>query len=313
MTVTKRQVMWPLLLMSLGLVWLLLVAGMLPDAVGDILWRSWPALLFFFGLDVLLGRRQIRLFGRGLELSVVGIVISLALLAGMVVAAYDRQADVLRADNVQRLVQELGADIAQLEIRVQGMRTSVALLPDEEDGQALLAEFAGSRESDVTLNWQVEDATGILVVEEARLHSLPRLEDVGRGTLKISLPAGIRIENVSMEVQRGDITLDLGQWQVGNVDLSTGAGDIWLSLPELDVMQGRAESGGGNIELVVPSGKALDVKLEPGSGEPEYVYDSFRYDLLRDGELKLKNAIAFDYALDVHLRSGAILRVTDLP
>jgi hypothetical protein len=78
-------------------------------------------------------------------------------------------------------------------------------------------------------------------------------------------------------------------------------------------MQGRLMVGGGDLELFVPEGMALDVKLEPGSGEPEYVYDSFRYDLLRDGELKRRNVEAFQYVLDVWLRDGARLVVTDEP
>jgi len=58
---------------------------------------------------------------------------------------------------------------------------------------------------------------------------------------------------------------------------------------------------------------ALYVKLDTGSGEPEYVYDSFRYDLLRDGELRRRNVPAFQYGLDMWLKDGARLTITDVP
>ena len=58
---TRRNVLWPLIIMAVGGIWLLKVADAFPDAVDDILARAWPALLILFGFDVLLGRRRLRI------------------------------------------------------------------------------------------------------------------------------------------------------------------------------------------------------------------------------------------------------------
>jgi len=71
MTVTRRSLMWPILIIAIGCVLLLQAAGAFPEAVGDLLLRSWPALVILFGLDVLFGRRRLRILGRSIEISLV--------------------------------------------------------------------------------------------------------------------------------------------------------------------------------------------------------------------------------------------------
>ena len=59
MIATRRNYMWPLIVIAVGGLWLLVVADVFPDAVADLLKRAWPALLILFGYDVLFGRRRL--------------------------------------------------------------------------------------------------------------------------------------------------------------------------------------------------------------------------------------------------------------
>lgn len=312
MTIARRQVMWPLLMIIVGGIWLLMVAGALPEAVGDILLRSWPALLFLLGFDVLFGRRRFRFLGRSIDLNVVGILLTAVMLGVMIAVAYQHQANTLRVDHFQQLVQELEPEVEQIRIAIHVQRTSVDISTLPDDSQEIRTEFSGSRESDVVMEWAVEGDTGHLTIDETYRHAIPKLEDIGRGTLTIQLPAGASVEQLVINGDRGDLKADLDQLRVQQIDVAVGRGDVWLALPTLDVMQGRVKSGDGQLELLVPADMALDVKLEPGSGIPRYHYDSFRYDELRTGELKRKNVVAFQYVLDVWLKDAADLIVTDL-
>jgi hypothetical protein len=305
MTTTRRNVMWPLLVMAVGCIWLLKVAGAVPDAVGDILLRAWPALLILFGFDVLFGRRRLRLSRLNLEMSLVGLAVVLVLLAGIVWFAYQKQADTLRTDNVQTFSQDLPAEVARVRVEATLDRTAVTVNPVQ--GSTLSAEFKGSRESDVRLDWSVDGEAGILRISETHPNSIPQLEDYGRGTLVVSLPADVVIELFSLNSTRGDVTADLQPLRVEQLDLTIDKGNLAIHLPSLDVLQGKLKTGSGSVELFVPQTMALILQMHGGS---DLQYDTLRYDLLEGGKLKRVNTQAFQISLDVW---GSSLIVTDLP
>ena len=192
-------------------------------------------------------------------------------------------------------------------------RTAVTIGVTEGEAKEVRAAYTGSRESLVTMTWSVDGETGVLYVSEEARNAIPRLEDYGRGTLELHFPEGAVVEVLQIAGDSGDVMADLTRLRVALLALALAEGDVVLRLPTLDVMQGRVAARQGSIELIVPEGMALDVKLEAGSGEPEYIYDGFRYDLLRDGELRRRNVPAFQYVLDVWLKGGAQLTITDTP
>jgi hypothetical protein len=312
MTTTRRNVLWPLMIMAMGGIWLLMVADAFPDAVDDILKRAWPVLLVLFGFDVLLGRRRLRIRRWRVETSLVGVVLSLFLVIGVVWFAYQKQADVVRADNVKTFSEVLadGIDRVRLEIAVE--RTSITIKPTEDDPRLLGVTFKGSSESQIEMVWSSEGDTSVLTVEETHRNAIPKLEDYGRGTLEITLPISVIIEQFELYGGQGDVAVDLRPVHMRQILLTVDQGDIRLNLPALDVLQGDLKTSAGSIELLVPPDKALDVKLAPGSGTPRYRYDEDKYDVLLNGEIKPANTTAFQYALNVWLKENAWFIITDL-
>lgn len=313
MIATRRNLMWPLIVIVVGGVWLLAVADVFPDAVLDLLKRAWPALLILFGLDVLFGRRRLPVARWTVDTSLIGVVLTLVFLAGVVWFAYEKQGDVVRADNVVPFAETIPAEIEQVRIEIEIERTAIAINPSSENPRALEATFKGSNASDVTMDWVVDGVTGMLTIRETIPGAIPKLEDYGRGTLDITLPSNVIIESFVLAGASGDVAFDLTPIHMQQLVVTVGAGDIALYLPALDVLQGDLKTGDGGIQLFVPPDMALNVKLASGSGEPRYEYDQFRYDLLRDGELKPANTTAFQYVLNVSLKGGAPLTITDLP
>lgn len=311
MTGAHRRIMWPLVIMAVGAIWLLAAGGAIPETARDLLYRAWPALLFLFAFDVLAGRRQLRIRRINIEANWIGLVLTVALVTGVIWFAYRKQADVQRTENVQTLHETLGVEVARVRVDAQVMRTAITIETEPDTPDSLGATFAGSRESDVTIRWDVEGDTGVLTVVEEQRNAIPRLSDYGRGTLEIRLPTAVPVSVLSVRGDQGDVQADLNQLRVERLELAVDKGDVTLRLPTRDVMQGRLVIRQGDLQLYVPEGMALNVKLEPGSGEPNYEYDSFRYDLLRDGELKRHNVPAFQYVLNVWLKKGARLVVID--
>ena len=311
MTTTRRSIMWPLLIIAIGCVWLLMVTGAFPEAVGDLLLRSWPALLVLFGLDLLFGRRRLRVLGRSIEISLIVLAALLAALAGVIWLAYANQADTLRTDNTASFRETISAEVQQVRVIVEVDRVGVTIGPELDGERDVIAEFAGSRESDVSMDWIVEGDIGTLAIRETHPNRIPKLKDYGRGTLAISLPPDVVIQQVSIDGGRGDVKGDLLPLRVQRIDVTVDEGDLALALPGQDTLQGKLTTRNGGIELIVPAQMALIVGLQPGSGTPFYEYDRLRYDVLLDGELKRSNTEAFQISLDVWLKDGAPLKVID--
>ena len=311
MTTTRRSVMWPLIVIAVGSIWLLMVAGAFPEAVGDILLRAWPALSIIFGLDVLLGRRRLHVLRWNVEMSVLGLVATVLLLVAVVWFAYREQADVLRTDNVQSFSQSVPETVERVRLDISLERTAVNVTPAQDDGRQLSAVFTGSRESDVTIMWNVEGDIGVLTVEELYPNTFPKLEDYGRGVLEVTLPPDVAIERLGLEGNRGDVTVDLQPIHIEQIAISIEGGDLAVSLPAVDVLQGQVRTDDGGIELLVPEDMALILKVQDGRN-PDFRYDTFQYDLLRDGTLKHKSGEPYQYSLDVWIKNGKPLTITDL-
>ena len=312
MTAARRGMLWPLVVIAVGCVWLLMVAGALPEAVGDLMVRAWPALLILFGFDVLFGRRQLRVAQTALSANVIGVAATLVLLAALVWLAYERQADVVRSDQTASFSQALGDEIEQVQIEINLQRTTVNVQPVEGDTRDLGAVFTGSEESVVTMDWAVEGDTGILTVTERYENAIPRLEDYGRGTLDLTLPVGVPVMSLFITGVEGDTDFDFGPLRVDQLNVAVGSGDLRLDLPRDDVLTGVLKTENGRIDLVVPQEVALTVSLAPGSGTPRYEYDSLRYDVLLNGTVKRKNTESFQVGLTVWLDGGDPLVIEDV-
>jgi hypothetical protein len=284
MTTTRRSIMWPLVIITVGSIWLLMSAGAFPEAVGDVLLRAWPALLILFGFDVLLGRRRLRILYWSVEMSLVGLVVMVLALAGLVWLAYAKQADVVRSDYVKTFSQTLPDEVIQMHFEISVGRTTVTIHPGST--RDLQAEFKGGKESEVQMGWSVEGDSAVFRVVEEHPNAIPRLANYGRGTLDITLPADVIIKEFKLSGERGDVTADLQPLRVEWLELAIKRGDLKVNLPAQDALSGVLTSGDGGIELLVPPGMALMVGLKPGSGDPNYQYDTLTYDVLRDGTLK---------------------------
>jgi hypothetical protein len=313
MTVTRRNVMWPLIIMAIGCVWLLMVTGAFPEAIKDLIIRAWPALLILFGFDVLVGRRRVRVSRWRVPLSLVGLVGTVVLLGVVVWLAYANQADKLRTDNSEIFAGTLTDEITQMRIEITMDHTTVTVNPAQENSRELSVEFLGSKESDVEVDWSVEGETAILIVTETHPNAIPKLEDYGRGTLDVVLPTDVTIEQLDLTVNEGDVTVDMQPLQMGRFELVANDGKLTLDLPaQLASSDSLVKVHGGGIELTIPEEMALWVNPAPGTGKPNYDYDVLRYFVVADGTLRPENTENFpEMNLSVSVKGGTRVTVND--
>ena len=78
-----RSLLWPILLIGIGLLWLLNSLGTIAAISLPYLFHLWPLLLIFLGLDVLLGRRS-HLVGAVLGVVAVVVLVTVAIAGPMI-------------------------------------------------------------------------------------------------------------------------------------------------------------------------------------------------------------------------------------
>jgi cbb3-type cytochrome oxidase subunit 3 len=313
MTSTRRSFMWPTIIIAVGCIWLLMTAGAFPEAVGDILVRAWPALLIIFGFDVLVGRRRLRVSGLTIDMNFLGLIATILLLVAVVFFAYQKHASDVRDEQVKTFAQTLTDDISKVQIEVSLNMMDVSVIPSAENSRDLRAEFKGSSESDVTMNWAIVGNTAKLTITEKTPDPVPKLENYGEGTLEMMLPSDVPVEVFSLVTNRGDIGFNMQPLRIDSLNLTTGKGDVTLNLPTSTTLGGSVINRDGSIELTVPENVTINLNLARGSGRPTYRYDTRRYDVLQDLTLKHNNtAGAFQVILNISTKDGAPVIVTDL-
>lgn len=312
MTPTRRNLMWPLLLALVGGLWLLVTVELVPEAIGDILLRAWPLLLILFGLDLLAGRRTIHVARQPIPMSVLALPLALALLAAVIWLGYAQQADVVYADKTISFTQAIGPDVTQMRAEAAMERADITVSPGEGGARAVEATYQGGANSDVTFEWETGGDIPALTISEPETPAIPRLTDYGRGTLALTLPPDVTVQELTLGGDVGDIAAHLRLVRIGQLHLAVGEGDLMVDLPADAVMTGTLRTGDGTITLNVPRDVALTLSITPGRGQPTYEYDQARYDLLANGTLKMKNTDAFEIGLTVSLPQGARLMVNDV-
>ncbi len=265
-----RSAFWPIVLIAVGVIWLLVNLGMLPEANLWILLRLWPLALIAIGLDILVGRRWPAL-GALVGLGIVALVVALLLFGprlgvptegqpgwlGMPVIHLGDNSNV-QTDNYNA---PLGnATSARVELHLHEGRSTVSDLSGSQDliqarlthlGQ-IIFQVSGDRQKTVVLDQQQGDE----IVRWLASADLPW--DI---RLNPSIPLDLQISGGS-----GSATLELSKLSLSALDVSGGSGSMTLMMPGGDNYKARLSGGSGSFRVDVPENAAIDLTANLGSG-----------------------------------------------
>jgi len=251
---------WPLILITLGVMFLLSNLGMLNWNVWDAIWRLWPVLLIAIGLDILFGRR-----------SAIGALISLALvvaLIGGVIWFVTTQAPVVtgQALTTDRIVQERAdASIADVQINFGTGQLRLGALKDS--GNLVEGTVVRGPGETVLRDWTLEGG-----MARFRLHSQGVPFDPwpwgGRGNERmwdLNLSPSVPMQlNISAGV--GQSTIDLSELQLTGLKVSSGVGETTVTLPARGRLSAKVSGGIGKLTVIVPQGMAARIDASAGLG-----------------------------------------------
>lgn len=281
---------------------LLQAMDVFPPAVVDLLGRSWPALLVVGGLTLVLDQVPLTRRWAGL----VATILTVALLAGVVVVAYTSRAATERTENVVTVSQPVDADVDVLHVIIEGVNTDVDISPAVEDLSLVGAEFIGSTESDIQSEYTVEEGRASFVLREVQSSTVPMLEEIGRGRMRVELPSGLPVE-LDFRNANGTVTLNLLGLNVSRLNVNMTVGDLLLSLPDTGLeRRGEVLVSRGRVSVFVPDDLGVHLFLS-GGRDPEFTEG--RYLRLFDNSLQSQDYGDFAEQSEINITASGRITV----
>lgn len=255
--IREKSIGGPVFLIGLGSIFLLANFGMVGAGVWSMVLRLWPILIVAFGVDVLLGEKN-------LYLAFLGVILVLAILFGALWLSGVRPgAPGVDLPGVEINYPLGGAAQASvsLEPAVGSLYLAHGISPDALlEGKVFAQRGEQIKESFTT---SADEAT-------LRLNSTGQMmwfADIEDGEAAWSLrlnPAVITNLEVSMGV--GEIELDLGELLVSGLVVDQGIGALQISLPEAGLEGGKLNLAIGKITIEVPEGVGLQIEANTALG-----------------------------------------------
>jgi len=261
---------WPVILIGSGIVFLLNNLGILPWDVWQTIFRLWPILLIAVGLDILIGRRS----AWGSLLVVVLLLGALAFALWLGTPQYSSSVT-YRSETINQPLD--GAKSAEVEIgfgtgdlHIDALAESAGLIEGTVD--------LGPREQiDRTYSQSGESAIYGLRSEDAWVAPSGNIWDENKNwDLGLSRDIPIRL---SVHSGVGRSTLDLSQLNLTMLKLNGGVGQTMVTLPRRGLLSAEVENGVGEVKIFIPKGMAARVQLDSGLGS-----SSVEGDFIRQGE-----------------------------
>jgi hypothetical protein len=284
MRVARRtNLLWGLLALAIAILVLLNTLLILPGGLADLLARAWPALLVIGGLGIFL-RDRVR-FG-----SLIALLVGLLLTGALAAVSFSSRATQLRDDNQTPINQVIGPDITLLRVQVDTLATDVEIVRALAGGRAIGGLFSGSQESELLVVYTDNgDTTADLTVREARPNTFPLLSAVGRGQLRLELPADLPLD-VGLQGDQGAFSLNLSGLALERLNIDAVEGDALVTLPDYDprasgdeTTLGTLIARRGNITIFVPADVAARLELNRGGSGIRPEFDPNIYNLLDIG------------------------------
>jgi hypothetical protein len=260
----NRSLFWPIVLISIGVVWLLGNLGVISSANISVLFRLWPLILIIVGVELLIGRNSPSMSG------IIGVGAVLLIIALMLVGpslGWASDAEVKTATFSEPVGD---ASSARIELNLGIADTTVTPL---NDSASLLT-------ADVTYIGEIEFVTD---GETNRFVSLSQSNEAkdgifnffGGGWLNlgddlrwnIGLSPDVPVKlNINGGI--GAANLDLTELQIADLSIHSGVGEINVNFPAaVEEFSAVIEGGVGTNHLTIPAGPDVNLNVNGGVGE----------------------------------------------
>ena len=252
----RPSIAGPVILISLGVIFLLNNMGVIELNAWDVIMRFWPILLIAIGLDILIGRRSA--WG-----AAIAVVVVLAILAGGIVFfdnqsqwTYESENFEIPLGNVEVATVSLDPVLGYLLIDELPKKSKVLLQGEvrpfsgEEFGKNV--DFSGTR---ATIDLRTE---GVIVAPFFGGWS-------NQPSWDLSLHPEV-VTDLIVDFGVGKVEFDLQDLQIGEIHVEQGIGQMIVLLPSTDNMDINLDGGIGEIQVVIPEDVGVRFRASVGIG-----------------------------------------------
>mgnify|MGYP005815464257 CR=1 FL=1 len=241
----------------MGLLWLLNSIGTIIDLDLPVLFRLWPLLLIFVGLDFLIGRRN-RFIGAILGGLAIAVIVGFSLGGRALGLSPDVQ---IKTERFQVPIEHAQSGKIELvltdnPVTIQALSESSNLL-DAELTYVGTIYFRTSGASRKTVLLARNEADFLLF---SPLYWDPSLD------WRIGISPRIPVD-IALDGSSGSSQIDLSQLRVNSIKAEMGSGEShWIAPGVLQPATFTLESGSGSVDLQIQNGTQLTLTLSSGSG-----------------------------------------------
>jgi hypothetical protein len=255
----RGGLVWPVILISAGVIFLLNNLGVVSWGIWESLWRLWPVVLIAIGLDILIGRRSI----------LGSLVVALLLIAALVVAAslsvprWTSRAEVDRTESINHVLQNASSADVEIDfgtgsLQVGALAESNALVEGHVDlsrDERLTDEY---RETGGVGRLRLKSENSGFALGTDSLNTENKRWELG---LNRDIPMTLKIGTGV-----GRSTLDLARLKLTHLEINGGVGETGVTLPSQGRLDAQIDSGVGEATVTIPQGMAARIRVNRGLG-----------------------------------------------
>lgn len=258
----RRSLVWPLILISIGVLFLLNNLGVVDWNIWSILWRMWPVLIVAIGLDLIFGRR-----------SGVWQAITVAVLIGLFAGAFWLFDVTEKTWSGEKIVQTIeheisGAEEADVTIKMNIGSMVLSGSPTSSDifvsGKVEISEY-----EDLTDDVQLRgDKLTYTLSSEGHQYQPGWIfsRDIDNDKKwELMLTPDVLV-NLNIDTGVGKTEVDLSNLQLSGLVLNSGVGEVVVSLPNEGDFQASIKAGVGKMEIYIPEDLAIGIFIDSGLG-----------------------------------------------
>jgi LiaI-LiaF-like transmembrane region len=298
----RGGVIWPLLLIFLGAVFLLQNTGYLPPNFWTNLWRLWPVILVLVGVDLLLAHHVPRIALAGL-IAIVLVLGALAMNTNLpVIAGNNSQTPVTSTTAVTQVGD---ANQAAITVRFGAGQLNVGPLTTPGSDQLATMSYSGPPQLAPAPHYSVKNGVGQLDYATNGRPG-PGFPFPGNGAdsarMDIELTSSVP-ESLTVQTGATDAHLDLSQLRVNTLDMSIGAATAWVRFPAAAGLTTAHISGGAStLTLEIPDGVAARIQHQGGLSTLNV--DESRFPKVSDNMFRSPNYDTANNKVDLTIETG---------
>jgi Domain of unknown function (DUF5668) len=297
----RGGVVWPLLLIFIGAIFLLQNTGYLPPNAWQNLWRLWPMVLVLAGIELLLAHRVPWL--------VLASVAALVLVVGVFATGISMAPSVASGAVTRSIPTDLGgATQAAVTIRFGAGQLNIGPLIDPKPEQLAVMTYTGPSELASEPRYVTTvGGTGRLDYQTSTRTGPNFIPFIGGRSdsmqMDVNLSPTVPIASLNVQTGATEAHLDLSNLKVNSMDFSVGAANAWIRLPQAaGPTTAHISSGAATITLEVPQGVAAQIHHSGGLSTVDI--NQTRFPLVSEGLYRSPDYATAQNTVDMTIETG---------